>query len=1793
MFNEIHYHSAGDESQLEWVELYNHMAVDMDVSRWRIGGGISFDFAEGTIVPGRSHIVVAADPAALKQQTGVSALGPFSGRLSNGGEELLLLNNNDRLMNSVDYQDSGAWPVGPDGSGFTLAKREETLPSHESESWTVSVQRGGTPGAANSTPGAPTLQINEVAPASSAEFFVEITNSDTDSQTLAEHVLASSEGRQLVLPDQVLAPGEHTVISADQLGFIPRDGELLFLYGPARSRLLDARQVMGRLRGRSPEHDDRWLYPSAPTPGQDNAFSFHDEIVINEIMYHPFGELSNIPAVDVLRSTQTSSAVVEPNSTGTALVPTDDCLGDSWHQLDFDDTAWHTVTPAVGFDTGGVSDVVAYGYLAGAGGTSLTGFSLGQDFTVNSAIKVTQLGVFDSDADGLSRTLTAELWSRNGDAGLLLATMSFTPGDPGTLVGSSRFKPLAQPLFLQLGDYTIVARGYGAEEPVGHEGFGGPGPEFKTLDDGGGAISFVGTGRSGLRAGVFPNNPAAGTANYYSAGTFQFDAVSPVSPLVTTDLEADMHQVNSSAYFRFAFTAPDFDQLDTVNMFLRMKYDDGFVAYVNGVEVARRNAPAIPRWNSAATAVDAVSSRFERFDITADVANLVSGTNVLAIQGLNASAVDNDFLILPELRISVTSGIEPQEDWLELYNRSGQSVDLTDWKLTGGIDFDFPAGTAVAPDSYLVVAKNADQLASRFPGIDVLGNFSRRLSNRGELIQLIDDQQNPADEVHYYQDGYWPTLADGGGSSLELRSPEADNSQPGAWEASAEAGKSSWNLYSYRGIANPFESDGPQYHELVIGLLDAGEILLDDITVVEDPSVSARQLIQNSTFDMDVIGDEASSWRIYGNQFGTVVKDPDNPNNQVLHLRATGTTEDMHNLGETTLSNGGTNVHIVPGREYEISFRAKWLGGINLFNTRLYYNSVAHTAALPVPELKGTPGAKNSRYEPNIGPTYQGFMHGPIVPAAGQSVTVTAVADDPHGVSAATLYWRVVSGDGGAWQYEPMIVAVDGHLRGTIPGHGGGTVVQFYVETTDGLGVTSMFPRSGSESHALFKVQDGQARTGARHNLRIIQATADVNFQLDQINRMSNHRFGGTVIFNESEVFYDVGVRLKGASSSRPSGDHGYNIRFHTAKRFLSVHNTITIDRNNLAEMLIKHLNNHADDVPSMYNDAVYLIAPYSSATGVAMLRMAGFNDVYLDSQFKGGGQGMLIDKEIIYRPNGTIFGRKHPAYHHTDQGNADTGIDFWGTDKEAYRLQWRIKNHHDRDDLSRVVDLNAAFRLGDDPTVSKDQWNAALEEVIDLDQWLRVLAMLRLAGVADFYSQSPGNHNYLVLVRPEDNKLVMLPGDMDLAFSKNVPLVGTEHHPRIREIVKIPVNLRTLYGHLESLIATSYNASYSQTWVSHFSRMFPGVDFTEPARYIGNRANSVLNQLPAQVPFSIKTSDPMDVGTDTTAMIEGNGWINVRQLRLAGSARPLDVNFKTDQETDWADGWEVTLPLSHGTKKYVLEAYDFQGELIGTDTITVDRTVDNDVIGSLRITELNYHPSEPTEAESAAIPGVNQNDFEFVEFQNISTQPINLLGVHFMDDDGLYYTFPDTVLLAGARGVIVKDMDAFQLRFGTGLNPIGPFAGGSLGNGGDHVTLIDSLGTMIHDFVYDDTDPWPERTDGAGSSLQVIETEGDYNDPHNWWASIDVGGSPGAEGMPRSAGDANDDGQFDSSDMMLVLAAGKFETGQTARWEEGDWDGDGLFTFDDVLAALATGTFETGAAVVSRNLAMVGVTHL
>jgi hypothetical protein len=127
-------------------------------------------------------------------------------------------------------------------------------------------------------------------------------------------------------------------------------------------------------------------------------------------------------------------------------------------------------------------------------------------------------------------------------------------------------------------------------------------------------------------------------------------AESPFASAIQTNVADAMQNVNSSLWTRFVFTDDDLSP-SVAGLKLRMKYDDGFVAYLNGVRVAEFNAPSSPTWNSAATAGrdDYAAAAFHVFDITTFLNALQEGANVLAIHGLNVSAGDGDFLLLPEL----------------------------------------------------------------------------------------------------------------------------------------------------------------------------------------------------------------------------------------------------------------------------------------------------------------------------------------------------------------------------------------------------------------------------------------------------------------------------------------------------------------------------------------------------------------------------------------------------------------------------------------------------------------------------------------------------------------------------------------------------------------------------------------------------------------------------------------------------------------------------------------------------------------------------------------------------------------------------------------------------------------------------------------------------------------------------------------------------------------------------------------------------------------------------------------
>jgi len=118
---------------------------------------------------------------------------------------------------------------------------------------------------------------------------------------------------------------------------------------------------------------------------------------------------------------------------------------------------------------------------------------------------------------------------------------------------------------------------------------------------------------------------------------------------ISTDVAEDMLGINASLWTRICFDVSTPDLFDELT--LRVKYNDGFVAYLNGQPIASRNAPASPQWNSTATTSRDPTQAlvYEEIDVTPFLGALTTGTNVLAVQGLNNSSGDDKFLLVSHL----------------------------------------------------------------------------------------------------------------------------------------------------------------------------------------------------------------------------------------------------------------------------------------------------------------------------------------------------------------------------------------------------------------------------------------------------------------------------------------------------------------------------------------------------------------------------------------------------------------------------------------------------------------------------------------------------------------------------------------------------------------------------------------------------------------------------------------------------------------------------------------------------------------------------------------------------------------------------------------------------------------------------------------------------------------------------------------------------------------------------------------------------------------------------------------
>ena len=145
-------------------------------------------------------------------------------------------------------------------------------------------------------------------------------------------------------------------------------------------------------------------------------------------------------------------------------------------------------------------------------------------------------------------------------------------------------------------------------------------------------------------------------------------------------------------------------------------------------------------------------------------------------------------------------------EFIEVYNPTGLPVDLTDWRIRGGVDYDFIPGTQLASGSTIVVIpfnpdkpENVNRLAAfrahhRIDqSVKLVGGFGGQLNDLGEAVRLQRPDEPPAedpnliprlleDQVVYDVVAPWPDASDNN-RSLTRAAVSAYGNDPSSWKA--------------------------------------------------------------------------------------------------------------------------------------------------------------------------------------------------------------------------------------------------------------------------------------------------------------------------------------------------------------------------------------------------------------------------------------------------------------------------------------------------------------------------------------------------------------------------------------------------------------------------------------------------------------------------------------------------------------------------------------------------------------------------------------------------------------------------------------------------------------------------------------------------------------------------------------------------------------------------------------------------------------------------------------------------
>jgi hypothetical protein len=1388
---------------------------------------------------------------------------------------------------------------------------------------------------------------------------------------------------------------------------------------------------------------------------------------------------------------ETATALVRAGSACRVLVPASGAAGLDWTLLGFADASWLPAVLGVGYDTEFPDAVPAEETNIARGGTAtqsstLSSFSapLGNDGS---------LGNFTHTAAGQNLPATWEL-----DLGRT-ATISRIVLYNRTSCCGSRLRDIT--VFVLDAARTQVAFQSELLNPENVLGGGGlSGPAQLALDlvaQTGGVVSgrFVRVvrnpdpDRSG--SGGQGNSDEPDVLSLGEVEVFERPVVGFRS-LIASDLEAEMFGVRASAYVRASFALAEVPALSVFK--LRVLYDAGFVAYLNGAEIARRNAPLAPAWNSAATTErrdeDAVA--FEEIPITQHLGALRAGANVLAVHGLNSSASDPDFLILPELVGITVSERAP------LHFRSPTP------------------GRANAADG--------------FPGFVADTRFS---ADRGFYTEPVDVEVTTATEgaeIRCTLDGTAPSLANGLTYEGPLRI----------------ASTTVLRAAAFRDGLEPSNVDTQTY------------VFLEDI--VRQDYAATLQAGFPSTWggtapdygmDPDVIGQDGNDR--YGGRYAASIR------SDLLAVPTISITADVDDLfGPNGIYTNSTQrgdawerpasvelIHTDASDGFQVDCGLRIQGGA----FRSHGLTKKHSLRLL---FKGIYGATKLRQA----------IFGPGAVESFDTLVLRANSNDGWQWDAAgsrPLYVRdsfgrqTVLDMGGVASHE---VFAHVYLNGVYWG------LYDAVERPDHSFSSSYFGGDKDEWDAINSGQPSSGDLNAWNTLlglaRAGLAANDAYFRLQGRNADgSSNPTIANYLDADNYIDYMITNLYVGNTdwphknfwiARRRVASTGFKFYMWDSEWSMGIQSTVSTDQTGVssgvaepyaflranAEFRLRfadHVQRHFFNGGALYVDPA---GPTWDAQHPERNRPAA-RFVALAAQ---------VDRAVV--AESARWGDQHAAVPYTRD-------EHWAPERLNVLQNYLPQRSRIVLGQFRSIGLYPAL---DAPTFSQHGGAVAPGFLLDLRAPAGTVYYTldgsdpRLVGGAvSPEAASAGATVTTTLVPSGANVRVLVPSDGSLGLS----WTGLDFDDSSWTPGRTAVGFETASGY-EGIIATDIEGQAFNINASVYLR----IEFTadDPAAqdvltlwmqyddafvaYLNGQLLAAANAPAApQWNSTALSSHPdaqavvfqrFDVSAGLGALRAGRNVLAIHGLNFAAT----NGDFLIQPELDSGDIRVEGVELRRSTRVRARSLDGSSWSALNEAVFAVDSS-------RLRITELMYHPPAPP----AGSPWGN-DQFEFLELQNVGTEPLNLTG--YAVDGGITFRFPDTDADPGADlgpgefVLLVRSLEAFASRYGTaGLRIAGEFEG-ALDNGGELLVLSDRLGNLVLDFVY--SDRWHPLTDGAGYSLEVADAAGppaDWGVAAGWRASTVAGGTPGTGPAPVSGGlqrpgDLNQDGLLDISDAVALL---------------------------------------------------------